>query len=258
MLLSRAATSGFICRAAALHESRSADSVHSRAAAGVFRRPAAPCSQDLHGSGSRTICWRPRGRRSLPRVTALPAEPPSTDTANLQQVWPLLQQMWQALLDSAGSQPPSDIAAASALQQTGASAQQTLLMLHLLRSGCNAAQLSASASAMAAPAAVGIQQQSDQAAAAAPQPQTALAVAAKGSSGSSGSGGGGGSRGGSVQPPCATAQLAAGQTGPGGSGGGGSSGKVAKARRPDIGTLWGLLVLGLAYVHHSTTGAKPP
>ena len=26
------------------------------------------------------------------------------------------------------------------------------------------------------------------------------------------------------------------------------------AETPDIGTLWGLLILGLAYVHHSTTG----
>ena len=24
--------------------------------------------------------------------------------------------------------------------------------------------------------------------------------------------------------------------------------------KPDLGTLWGLLVLGLAYVHHSTSG----
>jgi hypothetical protein len=27
---------------------------------------------------------------------------------------------------------------------------------------------------------------------------------------------------------------------------------------PDIGTFWGLLVLGLAYVHHSTTGFALP
>lgn len=26
------------------------------------------------------------------------------------------------------------------------------------------------------------------------------------------------------------------------------------AETPDIGTFWGLLILGLAYVHHSTTG----
>lgn len=26
------------------------------------------------------------------------------------------------------------------------------------------------------------------------------------------------------------------------------------AETPDLGTFWGLLILGLAYVHHSTTG----
>ena len=29
---------------------------------------------------------------------------------------------------------------------------------------------------------------------------------------------------------------------------------VEAGGRPDLGTFWGLLILGLAYVHHSTTG----
>lgn len=47
-------------------------------------------------------------------------------------------------------------------------------------------------------------------------------------------------------------------------GGGGSSGtgsgpkKTMKLKAPDIGTLWGLLILGIAYVHHSTTGFALP
>ena len=48
--------------------------------------------------------------------------------------------------------------------------------------------------------------------------------------------------------------------GGGGSGGGGGGGgkKAAKIKAPDIGTLWGLLILGVAYVHHSTTGFALP
>ncbi len=47
--------------------------------------------------------------------------------------------------------------------------------------------------------------------------------------------------------------------GGGGAGGGGGGGKkAAKTKAPDIGTLWGLLILGVAYVHHSTTGFALP
>lgn len=173
-------------------------------------------------------------------------------------MWPLVQQVWQVLADAATSQPPSDAAAAATWRNTGNAAWRTLLTLHLLRSGCNAAQLSASTSVSAA-SVPAVQQQSGVSEAGALQPQATLAVAAKDPGGSgSGSSGSSGGRGSAVQPPSATAQLAAGQSGPSGGGGGGGSGKAAKARRPDIGTLWGLLVLGLAYVHHSTTGFALP
>lgn len=33
-----------------------------------------------------------------------------------------------------------------------------------------------------------------------------------------------------------------------------ASSSDAEDEKPDLGTFWGLLVLGLAYVHHSTTG----
>lgn len=46
----------------------------------------------------------------------------------------------------------------------------------------------------------------------------------------------------------------------GGTGGSNGSGlkKVLKLKAPDIGTLWGLLILGIAYVHHSTTAFALP
>lgn len=34
----------------------------------------------------------------------------------------------------------------------------------------------------------------------------------------------------------------------------GDTAQAAADEKPDLGTFWGLLVLGLAYVHHSTTG----
>lgn len=259
MLLARTVAGRCSCSAAPRDSTRSIpDALWYHVRVDAIARPAHPCSRTAQEAGLWRSQRNARHRRPAQPLAALPPDLPSSGTANPQQVWPVVQQVWQALANAATSQPPSDADAAAALQNTGNSAWRTLLTLHLLRSGCNAAQLSASASA-SVPV---VPQQSGVSAAAALQPQVTLAVAAKdpggsgsgsGSSGSSGTGG----RGSAVQPPSATAQLAAGQSGPGGGGGGGGSGKAAKARRPDIGTLWGLLVLGLAYVHHSTTGTTP-
>lgn len=247
MLLSTAASTGCTPPAAAPQKAHSTSSCHIGMVAGIKgtlqsigNRPLPVASSCRYHNG--VSC-----RRRPFRVTALPPGPPSADAADLQQVWHLAQRVWQDLQDAASSQPLSDAPAALALQRTASSAQQTLLMLYLLRSSCTAAQMSALATSAA-----DSQRLPDLAASPAQQQETALAARAQGTSGGT-AGDSKGSKGGAVRPPGATAQALAGQAQSDGSGGGSSS-KVAKARRPDIGTLWGLLVLGLAYVHHSTTG----
>jgi hypothetical protein len=250
MLLSTAASTGCTPPAAAPQKAHSTSSCHIGMVAGI--------KGTLQSIGNRplpvaTSCRNHNGvscRRRSVRVTALPAGPPLADAADLQQVWHLAQRVWQDLQDAAASQPLSDVPAALALQHTALSAQQTLLMLYLLRSSCTAAQMSALATSAAD--SQRLPDLAASAAQAAQQRQTALAARAQGTSGGT-AGSSKGSKGGAVRPPGATAQALAGQAQSDSSGGGGS-GKVTKARRPDIGTLWGLLVLGLAYVHHSTTG----
>ncbi len=199
---------------------------------------------------------RPARRRQPSVVTvALPPAQPSRDSMDPELVAPMVQQLWQSVLDAGGGQPAGD-AAADTLNSFGASARRMLLALHLLRCGCNSAQLAASTSAADATSAALAPAQRQ------PEPQPALSVAAKdpggGSSpGSAASNGRGGGRGAAVQTAGAAAEIAAGQAEPEPKGGGGD-GRAAKARQPDIGTLWGLLVLGLAYVHHSTTGFALP
>jgi hypothetical protein len=249
MLLSPAARRCYSWPAAAPEELQCLKSGHVGTVPGVLPRPLFNGSRHVSSASSCRHHNGCRCRRSSSRIAALPPTPPSADSPDLQQVWRLVQHVWQDLLDAAGSQPPSDASAALALQRTGALAQQTLLMLYLLRSSCNAAQMLA----VAAPAA-DVQQQADLATSAALQSPMAMAGGARHTSSSS-TGSSKSSKGGAVRPPGATAQAVAGQPESDGSGGGsGGSGKVTKARRPDIGTLWGLLVLGLAYVHHSTTG----
>lgn len=198
---------------------------------------------------------RPARRRQPSVVTdALPPAQPSRDSMDPELVAPMVQQLWQSVLDAGGGQPAGD-AAADTLNSFGASARRMLLALHLLRCGCNSAQLAASTSAADATSAALAPAQRQ------PEPQPALSVAAKdpggGASPGSAASNGRGGRSAAVQTAGAAAELAAGQAEPGPKGGGGN-GRADKGRQPDIGTLWGLLVLGLAYVHHSTTGFALP
>eukprot|EP00208_Stichococcus_sp_RCC1054_P001861 CAMPEP_0206137946 /NCGR_PEP_ID=MMETSP1473-20131121/2956_1 /ASSEMBLY_ACC=CAM_ASM_001109 /TAXON_ID=1461547 /ORGANISM="Stichococcus sp, Strain RCC1054" /LENGTH=682 /DNA_ID=CAMNT_0053531227 /DNA_START=245 /DNA_END=2294 /DNA_ORIENTATION=- len=66
------------------------------------------------------------------------------------------------------------------------------------------------------------------------------------------------SRSGPAPPAGAADASSVATTSTGSGGGGGGSNKAAKFKAPDIGTLWGLLILGVAYVHHSTTGFALP
>src|SRR6476469_3628493 len=139
MLMLSAASTGCILPAAAPEELWSTKRGHVGTVPRFQLRPHFTGSRPVQSASSNTFYDGCRGRRGFLCVTALPTTSPSADSADVQQVWHLVQRVWQDLLDVTGSQAPSDASAALALQHTGAIAQQTLLMLYLLHFSCSAA-----------------------------------------------------------------------------------------------------------------------
>ena len=207
--------------------------------------------RSVHPSGGLWQQGRLCGRRGAAAVRAVLPDQSPIESADPSVVWQVLQQVWQSLTDAASRGPPSDDGISAALHSTGTSACRTLLALHLLRSGASTAQLVSSLQGSGATGSgsgngSGGTSSSAQAgrsnlAGMQRRARTRAGASAR-DPGSAPSTGGG--RASSVQPPAAAAQMGAGQGSTASSGGGGG-GKAAKARRPDIGTLWGLLVLGL-------------